>query len=355
MPTLDAYKISRIASAVMRGAGASEEYAKIVGDHLADASLAGHDSHGFIRVIQYVRDVRNGWLDPGAHPVVTKDSQATAHVNGNRAFGQVTASFAANLARDKALEFGVSLVSICNMGHMGRIGAYPEMLAKEGMASIMCFGVVGGRMGRTAPFGGREGRLGTNPISMAFPSATESPVVLDFATSVVAEGKLRVQRARGELLPEEWVIDRQGVPSRDPNDYYDGGALLPMGGLVGGYKGYALSLMIALFGTVLAEVTCPEVGEEGARIGASIMAIDVARIAPLEAVQAEARDVVSFVKDVAPMQGSRGVLHPGEIEATTRRERSETGVVVEQSTWDEVVGLVDEFGVRDELADLLAG
>ena len=252
MPTITADKISTIAREVLHAAGASEGHARTVGTHLANANLAGHDSHGFIRIIQYVSNIRQGDIDPKAEPEVERDVGAMAQVNGNSTFGQVVAMMASDLAMDKAREHGIGLVAMHNLGHTGRVGTYPERIANEGMAAMMWTGFVGGTAANSvAPFGGRARRLGTNPVSMSFPSPTEGPVLLDFATSVAAEGKLRVYRARGHTLPSEWVLNKEGVPSRDPNDYYEGGALLPMGGLDGGHKGYGLSIMVALFGAVL--------------------------------------------------------------------------------------------------------
>ena len=168
MPIITEETIERISRGVLRAAGATDEHAKTVAHHLADANLAGHDSHGFIRIPQYVRDIREGRLDPVAQSEVVGEHMAMGQVNGNGTFGQVVAAFATRLAMKKAREYGIGLVTMYNLGHTGRVGTYPEMAAKEGMAAIMYSGGIARGQGGVAPFGGREGRLSTNPISMAF-------------------------------------------------------------------------------------------------------------------------------------------------------------------------------------------
>ena len=245
MPKLTGDQIRDIAFHVLRAAGASGNNAHVVADHLANANLAGHDSHGFIRITQYVEDIRNGTIDAKAEPTVAQDHGGLVQIDGNGTFGQVVAARATGLAIERARQNGVATVTMTNLDHTGRIGTYPEMVAVEGMASIMVTGVVGGTSGmNVAPFGGTRRKLGTNPIAIGFPYLPDSPMLLDFATSVSAEGKLRVYRNRGHLLPSAWVIDKDGEPSNDPNDYYEGGSILPLGGMESGHKGYALSVMV---------------------------------------------------------------------------------------------------------------
>lgn len=352
MPTLTSDELRKVAYQLLHAAGAPERHARTVSDHLADANLAGHDSHGFIRVAQYIAGIKDGTLDPKADPEVVRESAGTAQVNGNATFGQVVATFATELAITKARETGVSLVTMSNLGHTGRIGTYPEMATKAGMAAIAFTGFWGRAIAGVAPFGGREGRLGTNPISISFPFAPEGTILLDFATSMAAEGKIRVYRARGEQLPEEWVLSKNGVPSRDPNDFYDGGAILPMGGVQGGHKGYALSFMVALMGGVLGQLGSTDKARGALGSGTSIMVINVGGMAPEEEIRGQVQDLVRFVKDTPPMEGSSGVLYPGEIEDMTRRKRLEEGIPIEQTTWDQALELIKEYGLEEAVGPL---
>ena len=354
MPTVTDETIYEISRQVLRAAGAPDDHASTVARHLADANLAGHDSHGFIRVPQYIREIKGGRIDPAARPEVVKDGPGTAKVDGKSSFGQVVATFATELAMQKARRSGISLVSMFNLSHTGRIGTYPEMAAKEGMAAMMFTGFAGGSTAKNvAPFGGRERKLGTNPLSMGFPFKPEEPILLDFATSMAAEGKLRVYRARGHSLPDEWVLTKEGLPSKDPNDYYDGGSILPLGGLHGGHKGYALSFMVTLFGAVMGGMGSLDLGEDSQLSGSSVIVLDVGTLSPVEELGPRVQEVVRYVKDTPAMEGSAGVLYPGEIEANSRRQRLADGIPVEQATWDEAAELIKEYGLERDLGHLL--
>ena len=352
MPTVTDETIYEISRQVLRAAGAPDDHASTVARHLANANLAGHDSHGFIRVPQYIREIKGGRIDPAARPEVVKDGPGTAKVDGESSFGQVVATFATELAIQKARRSGISLVSMFNLSHTGRIGTYAEMAAKEGMAAMMFTGFAGGSTAKNvAPFGGRERKLGTNPLSMGFPFKPEEPILLDFATSMAAEGKLRVYRARGHSLPDEWVLTKEGLPSKDPNDYYDGGSILPMGGLHGGHKGYALSFMVTLFGAAIGGLDSLDVAESQLS-GSSIIVVDLEALAPLDDLATRVQNLVGYVKDTPASVGSGGVLYPGEIEANSRRQRLADGIPVEQATWDKAGDLIKEFGLEGELGHL---
>ena len=350
MPILMREDIVKITDVMLRAAGAPDGHADTVANHLADASLAGHDSHGFIRIPQYITAIKQGSLDPKAEPEIVSDSAATAQIDGHRTFGQVVCTLATKLAIDKAREYGISLVAMGNLDHTGRLGSYPEMATKEGMAAIMWTGGFSPHTGHVAPFGGRAGRLGTNPVSMGFPHSDEAPLILDFATSIAAEGKLRVYRNRGYPLPGEWLVDKNGAPSNDPNAYYDGGVLLPLGGATGGHKGYALSVMVALFGGLLGQAATPQTAKADSWDGSSIMVIDLGRVTSSLDVGARMQSMTQLLHETPAAEGSDGVLFPGEVEANARRDRLANGVNIDQATWEQVSGLFEEYRVAEELA-----
>ena len=168
---------------------------------------------------------------------------------------------------------------MCNIAHSGRFGTYPEMAAKEGMAAIM-FG--GNQLDNTfgvAPFGGTKGRLGTNPFSMAFPHTDGRTILLDFATSETAVGKVRVYQARSKSLPGEWLLDSEGRPTSNPQDYFDGGTVLPLGGLSTGHKGYALGMFMLLMGRMLGQDAPISFEGTGQSVGDStIIVIDISKL-----------------------------------------------------------------------------
>ena len=353
MPNLTKTQIVTIAEVMLTAGGASQSHAKIVAEHLAAANLAGHDSHGFIRIPQYLDAIKKGSLDPKAEPEIVNEHGGIVQINGHSTFGQVVATISTELAINKARIHGLGLVTMGNLNHTGRIGTYPEIAARAGMASIMFTGFAGGdSFLNAAPFGGRSRRLGTNPISMGFPYKENSPILLDFASTMAAEGKLRVYRNKGQELPEPWVIDKEGKPSTDPNSYYQGGAILPVGGIQGGHKGYALSVMIALFGGLLGQIKVPST-ETGAWTGSTIIAMDIASMGDIGDIHAEVENMVEYLKNTPLMEGSKEILYPGEIEKSNRDSRSKA-VDIDDNTWSQVANLFDEYNVATTLKHVLS-
>jgi LDH2 family malate/lactate/ureidoglycolate dehydrogenase len=322
-----------------------------VAKHLADNNLAGHDSHGFIRVIQYLQQIKDGLLFPAAKPEIVRESPATAQIDGHRGFGQVVAKFSIELAIKKAKEQGVSSVTMRYLGHLGRLGAYGEMAAKEGCVAIL-FCATGGQALSQAPFGGSKRKLGTNPIALTIPAEKEGIISSDFATSVAAEGKVRVYRARGQKLPDGWILDKEGRPSNDPNDFYAGGAILPIGASVG-YKGFCLAFMNDMFASLLSRDGFPAKPGKQFSNGSLMVVIDIERFAPLTAVKSETSQMVQFIKDTPLAQGFEQVLYPGEKEAKSRKARIEAGVDIEDETWNQAMALVKTYGVGDKLGKVV--
>lgn len=350
MPILKGEELEKIAFHLFCAAGAPEAHSRIVAQHLADNNMTGHDSHGFIRIIQYMRQIREGLIFPAAKPEIISESPCTAQVDGHYGFGQVAAKFSTETAIDKAKKQGVSGVTVRHLGHLGRLGAYAEMAAAAGCAAILYCSVAGYAISQ-APFGGSKRRLGTNPIAMGFPSDEGGPIVSDFATSVAAEGKIRVYRARGHKLPDGWILDKEGRASNDPNDFYAGGAILPVGGSVG-HKGFCLAFMTDLFGGILSRDGFPGAPGKQFSNGSFIVAIDIERFAPLPTVRSEVSKMVDCLKDTPPMEGIECVMYPGEKEERARKESGRIGVEIEDETWTQVMALVKEYGVADKLGKL---
>ncbi len=350
MPTLTGEQIEKIAFHVISAAGAPEEHSRIIAAHIADASLAGHDSHGFIRVIQYVRQIKEGIVDPHAVPEIVSESGSTAQVDGHRGFGHVVAKFTTELAIKKAKEAGVSAVTMRNLSHLGRLGAYAEMAAKEGLAAWLYCGS-GGYAPLQAPYGGRERRLCTNPMAMAFPAEGDGPILSDFATSVAAEGKIRVYRARGEKLPDGWILDKNGRPSNDPNDFYNGGSVLPIGGPVA-HKGYSLAFFTDILGGILSRGGFAGNPAPHFSNTTLIIALDVERFAPLAEAKADATKAANYMLDTPLAEGSKGILFPGQKEIENRKVRGEKGIEIEDDTWDQVMALIKEFKLEETLGPL---
>ena len=321
---------------VFSALGAPDETARIVADDLVTANLMGHDSHGMQRLPQYAQGVRQGTVDVTARPRVVSVRGATALVSGDWAFGQLTGRAAMDEAVRLAGKHGVGMAAAVRCTHLGRLGEFVERAAGRGYVGMVW---LGGLNPVAVPYGGSQRALGTNPMAVGFPSAEADPVVLDFATTVVAAGKIGVARAAKRPLPPGRLVDPEGRPTTDPEAFYHGGALLPFGG----HKGYALSVMIELLGQALTGADRPPVPRlerddtaDQRRSGALFCAVGIGAFRPADEAKATARDILNRMRDVPPALGFDRVLTPGQPEAITRAERTKTGIDLAESTWRQI-------------------
>ena len=246
MPVLQPMPLADYTSRIFQAAGTPKMTADLVGQSLVSANLAGHDSHGVIRIMQYLRQIDADEIRPLARPEVERETAVMALLNGHRCFGQLAAKTAIETGISKARGDAVAAIGLKHSGHVGRLGEWVELAAEEGLIALAYAN--GGRSGGlVAPFGGAERRMGTNPVAAAIPLQDRPSLLLDFATSAVAEGKVRVAMNGGKPIPEGLVLDKHGRPTRNPADLYDDGMLLP----AAGHKGYSLALLTDLLGGVL--------------------------------------------------------------------------------------------------------
>jgi uncharacterized oxidoreductase len=332
MPTVEAEFLQSAITGIFQARGVPEEEAQIVAAHLVDAEACGVVSHGIIRVPQYVQAIADRQIVPGAKLRVLSETPATAVLDGQHGFGQVMAVRAMDLALERAGRLGVSAVTVFNCSHTGRLGSYTERAARRGMAAMMMVNA-GGDGQWVAPFGGSAGRLSTNPISLAIPNDSD-PLVLDIATSVAPEGKVRAMLATGQAVPEGWIIDHRGQPTTNPGALYGPprGALLPFGG----HKGFGLAVLIdALAGGLSGAGCCSDVNAPmgGKTDGVFLVVIDVAAFGDRTAFQQQIEQLVRHVKSCPAAPGHEEVLVPGEREQRTRRSRLQDGIPVEEATW----------------------
>ena len=343
MPVLAPQLLHDTGHAILRAAGASAEEAQIVMEHLVGANLAGHDSHGIILLSSYITRIKRGHIIPGAPLTIERETSTTAHINGNWGFGYVVTTRAMEMAIAKAKAHHVSAITIYQQSHVGRLADYPLMASREGlMGLITCDS---GRAPKVvAPFGGRVARLGTNPLSVAFPSDLEGPIFLDMATSAVAAGKLAVRRNRREPAPLGWVIDKDGNPTTDVEAFYNGGAILPMGGDQA-HKGYGLSFMVETLSGILTGLGFG-IDPQGRHNDGTFLAVfDINAFRPLGEFKQEMADFVAYLKDTPPAAGFDEVLYPGELEYRTAQQRQRDGIYVEDETWNQVTALQKAYGL----------
>jgi uncharacterized oxidoreductase len=344
MPTLSPDALYQTGHALLLAAGAAAEEAHIVMEHLVGANLAGHDSHGIILLPTYIARVKRGHIVPGAPFVIERETPTTAHINGNWGFGYVVTTRAMEMAIAKAKARQVAALTIYQQSHVGRLADYPLMAAQAGMIGLItCDSGRGPKA--VAPYGGREARLGTNPISVAFPSDLEGPIFLDMATSAVAAGKLAVKRNRREPAPLGWIMDKAGNPSTDVDAYYkEGGAILPMGGDQA-HKGYVLSFMVETLSGLLTGLGFG-IDPQGRHNDGTFLAVfDVNAFRPLEIFKRDIAAFVAYLKETPPATGFTEILYPGELEYRTAQQRRRDGIFVEEETWKQLTALQQEYGL----------
>ncbi len=255
MPNFQSHYLVDVGTRIFAAAGTPDAEARMVAELLVEANSVGHDSHGVIRIPQYVDMIDNGHITPGAEIAILRDTPALAILDAHWSFGQVAMSQAVDIGVEKSRQIGLSTIGIQRSNHIGRLGSYVEKIAQQGLVGLLF--VNGTPTCRMAPWGGTESRLGTNPLALGVPAAPRAPIVLDMTTSVVAEGKVRVQRNRGEPVPDGWLVDAEGQPTNDPNALYGDppGSILPLGGPAG-HKGSGLNIAVELLGGALSGAGC---------------------------------------------------------------------------------------------------
>lgn len=302
MPTLRCEPLEQLAVSIFQAIGVPPAGATWMGQLLVRANLRGHDSHGVIRIPQYVTSWKKGEADPAADPQIVQEGPATALVDGKRGFGQIVARRGMEMALEKAAAVGVAAVGVHNSNHIGRLADYTEMAAERNMLAFLAVNAAGAGL-RMAPWGGRAARLSTNPFAFACPTGRGVPISFDVATTVVAEGKVRVKRNRKEPLPLGWVLDAQGNPTTDPNALYGDppGTILP----AGGHKGYALALMIEVLAGVLARAGYSREKPGPILNGLLMVVVDIARFVSADTFRAEVDDLTRYLKTFPRFPASR--------------------------------------------------
>ncbi len=348
MPVLKAEQLVKLGTEIFIAAGSPVEEANLVSKFLVRANLAGQDSHGVMRIIQYVRAIEKGDIRPGAKTEVVQETRSSALLNGNWGLGQVAAKRAMEIAIEKARGNSISSVCAFNLYHIGRLADYTEMAIKRDMIGI----AMANSTKRVAPHGGRESLLSTAPMSYAFPTGKEKPFILDMATSVCAEGKVRVMLHKGEKLPDGYIIDRDGNPSNNPEDLYQGGAILPLGGDSAGHKGFGLALVAEVLAGLLSSDGCAyEARKKGN--GVFFEVIDIKSFMPVGEFKSQMDNLIRTIKSSKPRPGFKEILIPGELEYRIEQKRLKEGIHVPEKTWSEISNLAVRMGL--DLASLKVG
>jgi LDH2 family malate/lactate/ureidoglycolate dehydrogenase len=340
MKVLPANVLKRLGTEIFMAVGASREKAEFVAETIVEASLTGHDSHGVRYFVRYSERAREGFINVEEEPVVVKESAVSALVDGRWTFGQITAMRAMELAVEKARKNVIGAVGAYNCNHIGRVGYYTAWAAGQGVVAIMFVNVGNPSV---SVYGGLGRVFGTNPLSVSVPSSGGNPFLLDYATSMVAAGKVSVARAKHEKIPTHWIRDKNGGVTDDPNDLTDDGWLLPFGE----HKGYCLQLLMELMGAVMTG-SRSGVDPRGAHTpspnGVFIIAINPDGFVGREVFERRTGEVLHKVRVSEPEPG-RKILIPGDPEWETQERRLKEGIPIPDDTWALVEELAEEIGI----------
>lgn len=326
-----------LARSIFERHGTPTDIAQSVASSLVESSLLGHDSHGVLRVGRYVEKIRARTLQPAARPELSRRQGATATIDGRHGFGQTAARYGAETAIKLATEHGVAAVALANTNHVGRLGEYTEQIAAAGLVAL-AFASGAGPGGAVTAHGGCERLFGTNPLAWALPvPAGRGPLVADFSTSAIPEGKVGMAQAKGEALPPGAVIDRQGNATLDPAAFYAGGALLPFGG----HKGSSLVLFIELVANLLASSVPASSRDYRPGNPTLLIALSVDAFGPREEFLRYTEELLARVETSRPAAGG-SVRLPHAIELETARQRRLTGIPIPDPLWRELQTLATE-------------
>ena len=347
--TLHAQDLRAQVASVLIAAGSSPEEADTVAANLVMANLSGHDSHGIGMLPRYVDAVLEGGLQPNSAVKVLLDTGSLLSLDGQRGYGQIVGEQAMVLGMERAKTHGSCIMTLAHAHHLGRIGHFAEMAVAQGLVSMHFVNVLSRPV--VAPFGGADGRYGTNPCCIGVPLAGRDPFVLDFATSRVAQGKMRVAHNEGRRVEPGTLIDELGHPTTDP-----GVVVVPQGnGLFGAllafgeHKGYGMAVACELLGGALTgsgtwhKPTDPAV--RAVINGMLTILIDPARLGTQVAFEQEAVAFVDWLQAGPVAPGFEAVQIAGDPERAWRVRRELEGVTVDAQTWQEIVAAGAKVGV----------
>jgi len=343
---IDTRSLADFAAQIFESLGASRDRAAIVAQHLVEANLKGHDSHGVGMIPNYVQGARNGYLKVNQDAELVQDKGMVLLVDSHQGFGQVVGRQTMDWGIERAKSNGMVCVGSRNNYHLGRIGTYAEQCAKEDLISIHFVNVVG-HPPFVSPWGGREKRMQTNPFCCAIPTSGD-PIVLDMATSAIALGKVRVARMKGVEVPDGAVINAEGLPSNDPAALEQGGSLAPFGE----HKGYGLALICELLGGGLAgEWTMQDVARQTDQTINHMLTfiIDPDLFGGAEGFRREVEGMSEWLRSSEPAIGSDKVRLPGDPERESLVDRTENGIPLDDQSWESICKAAQIAGVPDEV------
>ncbi len=347
--------LTKIASAILAKAGAPEEQADAVAEHLVEANLKGHDSHGVGMIPSYVKGMLDQQVNPHNHAEIIKDSNALVSIDAGTGLGRIVGFEAMDIGIERAKQYGISCIALGNAAHLGRIGAFAEYCADHGMVSMHYVNVVG-HDPMVVAFGGRDRRFITNPYCCAVPRPDGHHVVLDMATTTVAAGKVRVAHMKGGSVPGQSLVDEDGVETTDPGVIFGPnptGAMQPFGG----HKGYGLMVICELLGGALGGMLTmqPEHPRRGATLNNMLsILIDPKAVGDLASFDQEVGAMIDYIYASTPAAGVDRVRLPGDPEQESTAKRTANGIEIDSNSWNSVLNAAEHAGLDKTTVEAMA-
>ena len=346
MITKSADALHALVKRILLAAGADEQSAEEVAHHLVLSNLSGVDTHGIWTIPIYVAGILANELLPAAKPAILQETATSALVTGNWTFGHVAAKYAMELAINKARTQNMAVVGIVQLHHIGRLGTYVEMAAAENMIGMVWAGGFGQVEPVSVPYGGKTRVMHTNPISIGLPAGEESTMMFDWATTALSGVKVENAYRRREQLPPNSIVDKDGVPTTNPDDFYAGGGHLPFGA----HKGYTLMMTSEFLGRIFTGAdSYVEAGRGGPIFlhqGVTMVAFKSDLFQPFADYAERADEMERRVRAVPPAPGFDEVLAPGDLEARTRERRRREGIPIADDIWQSLTEAAASVGVE---------
>jgi LDH2 family malate/lactate/ureidoglycolate dehydrogenase len=325
-------------------AGVPSGDARILADSLVEADVQGTSTHGVSRLNIYLRRIQKGLIDPRAELAVEQRRPAVLVVDAGSGIGQVQATKVLERLYQLARAHGVASATIKNSQHFGTLGYYCNQAAERGMVLIATTNAEPAM----PPFGSSEAFFGTNPIGASFPTGKGFPVKIDLATSVVARGNIVAAAKRGETIPGDWALDKDGMPTTDANAALAGAVLT-----LAGHKGYALAFMVEAFSSILSgSAIGSDIGsmykhmDRRQDVGHFFCLLDVAAFMDLDAFKQRMDETIDRIKACRLRPGFDEILVPGEPEYRTAQKNRVEGIKIDEATLGELRTLAGEYGVE---------
>jgi L-2-hydroxycarboxylate dehydrogenase (NAD+) len=345
---IQAERLRAFVADAYQAVGISEGDAHKIAKLQTEADLRGADGHGVFRLPQYIRRIQSGAVNVAPNIQIVRETPAMALVDGDNGMGHLVMSFAAHTAIAKATQSGVAWVGVRMSNHAGPAALYASMPLEAGMIGLY---LAVGNANHLAPWGGIDLLLSTNPIAVAIPAKSESPIVLDMATTTAAYGKVKTAAQRGETMPVGWMIDMQGRPLTDPKRA-DEGMLLPLGGMEAGFKGYGLSLVFGLLAGTLNRaamgrdvVDFNKDDRSVTNTGHAIVAIDPAAFGDAGGFKDSVDRLIRDLRGSRRLPGVERIWLPGEQSHAKRLDRAKNGIPVPDPLLASLNKVAAELGV----------